>query len=102
MIRTEENGSLKEFLKHCNRQSKHIQFTESETGTTVPFLDVFVSLQNEKLHTDLYCKPTDKHQYLYYTGCQSKHTKTVCPTASLFVYPVFAQQMNYFHYAQKK
>ena len=51
MVWTEGKDSLKEFLKHCNRQNKHIQFTESEVGTTVPFLDVSVSLQNEKLHT---------------------------------------------------
>ena len=53
--------NLKEFLKYCNKQNKHIHFTESETGTTVPFLDVSVRLQSEKLHTDLYCKPTDRH-----------------------------------------
>ena len=102
MIWTEGKDSVEEFLKHCNRQNKHIQFTESKVGTTVPFLDVSVSPQNEKLHTDLYCKPTDKHQYLYYTSCHPTHKKTVCPTASLFVYAVFVQQMNYFHYAEKK
>ena len=79
MIWTEGKDSLNEFLKHCNRQNKHIQFTESEVGTTVPFLNVSVSLQNEKLHTDLYCKPTDKHQYLYYTSCHPKHTKNRLP-----------------------
>ena len=25
--------------------------------------------------TDLYSKPTDKHQYLYYSSCHRKHTK---------------------------
>ena len=96
MIWTEGKDSLKEFLKHCNRQNKHIQFTESEVGTTVPFLDFSVSLQNEKLHTDLYCKPTDKHQYLYYSSCHPKHTKNslsyslglrlrrICSTDELF------------------
>ena len=79
MIWTEGKGSLKEFLKHCNRQNKHIQFTESEARTTIPFLDVSVSLQNEKLHTDLYCKPTDKHRSLYYTSCHPEHTKNSLP-----------------------
>ena len=102
MIWTEGKDSLKEFLQHCNRQNKHIQFTESEAGTTVPFLDVSVSLQNEKLQTDFYCKPTDKHQYIYYTSCHPKHTKNSLPYSPLFVYVAFGQQMNYFHYAQKK
>ena len=79
MVWTKGKDSLKEFLKHYNRQNKHIQFTESEAGTTVPFLDVSVSLQHEKLHTDLSCKPTDKHQYLYYTSCHPKHTKNSLP-----------------------
>ena len=71
--------NLKEFLKYCNKQNKHIRFTESETGTTVPFLDVSVSLQSEKLHKDLYCKPKDKLQYLCYTSCHPKHTKNSLP-----------------------
>ena len=50
MIWTEGKDSLKEFLKHCNRQNKHIQFTESEARTTVPFLDVSMSLQKKPTH----------------------------------------------------
>ena len=79
MIWTEEENSLNKFLEHCNKQNKHIQFTSIDIKTTVPFLDVSVSLQNQKLHTDLYCKPTDKHQYLYYTSCHPKHTKNSLP-----------------------
>ena len=79
MIWTEGEDSLNKFLEHGNKQNKHIQFTLSDIGTTVPFLDVSVSLQNQKLHTDLYCKPTDKHQYLYCTSCHPKHTKNSLP-----------------------
>ena len=46
MIWTEGEDSLNKFLEHCNKQNKHIQFTSSDIGTTVPFLDVSVSLQN--------------------------------------------------------
>ena len=87
MIWTERKDSLKEFLNHCNRQNKHIQFTEREAGTTIPFLDVSVSLQNEKLHTDLYCKSTDKHQYLYCTNCHPKHTKNSLPYSFALLLP---------------
>ena len=31
------------------------------------------------LTTDLYCKSTDKHQYLYHTNCHPKHTNTSLP-----------------------
>ena len=79
MIWTKGEDSLNTFLEHCNKQNKHIKFKPTGTGTTVPFLDVSVTLKNGKLHSDLYCKPTDKHQYLYQTSCHSKHTKDSVP-----------------------
>ena len=102
MIWTEGEDNLNKFLEHCNKQNKHIQFTSSDIGTTVPFLDVSVSLQNQKLHTDLYCKPTDKHQYLYYTSCHPKHTKNSLPYSLALPFAVYAHQMTYFLHAQKK
>ena len=42
-----------------------IKFTSSHSPTNVPFLDVDVSLTSEgSINTDLYTKPTDKHQHL--------------------------------------
>ena len=79
MIWTDGEDSLNTFLEPCNKQNKHIKFQPTGTGTTVPFLDVSVTLKNGKLHSDLYCKPTDKHQYLYYTSCHPKHTKNSLP-----------------------
>ena len=46
---------------------------------SIPFLDVNVSLINGKLTTDLYTKPTDKHQYLLQSSCHPKHTKRAIP-----------------------
>ena len=34
-----------------------------------------VKLIDDKLETDLYIKPTDRHQYLHYLSSQPKHTK---------------------------
>ena len=79
MIWTEGEESLHDFLKHCNNQNKNILFKQTVSNTSIPFLDVNVTLNNGKLHTDLYSKPTDKHQYLYYTSCHPKHTKTSLP-----------------------
>ena len=33
------------------------------------FLDVTVTKVDNKLETDLYCKPTDTHQYLHVKSC---------------------------------
>ena len=44
-----------------------------------PFLDVSVSLYNGTITTDLYTKPTDKHQYLLQSSCHPRHTKRAIP-----------------------
>ena len=49
MIWTKGKGSLNTFLEHCNKQNKHIKFKPTGTGTTVPFLDVSVTLKKWKI-----------------------------------------------------
>ena len=78
-IWTDGEDSLNDFLTHCNSQNENIQFEQTISNTSIPFLDVSVTLEGEKLTTDLYCKSTDKHQYLYHTSCHPKHTKTSLP-----------------------
>ena len=79
MIWTEGEETLNEFLMHCNNQNKHIQFEQTISKNLIPFLDVSIILENGKLTTNSYSKPTDKHQYLYSTSCHTKHTKTSLP-----------------------
>ena len=40
------------------------------------FLDVTVTKVDNKLETDLYCKPTDTHQYLHAQSCHRNLYKT--------------------------
>ena len=57
-----------------------IKFTSSHSSTNIPFLDVNVSLTNDgNISTDLYTKPTDKHQHLLYSSCHPLHTKKAIP-----------------------
>ena len=51
-------------VQHINENSPTMKFTCDYSFTPIPFLDVSVSLHNGKIVTDLYTKPTDKHQYL--------------------------------------
>ena len=78
MIWTDGEDSLNDFLTHCNNQNKNIQFQQIISSTSIPFLDVSVTLEHGKL-TDLYTKSTNKHQYLHHTSCHPKHTKTSLP-----------------------
>ena len=79
MIWTEGEENLNGFLSHCNQINKNIQFEQVASKDKIPFLDVSVINENGKLHTDLYSKPTDKHQNLYSHSCHPKHTKNSLP-----------------------
>ena len=63
MIWTEGPNNLAIFIDYLNNIHPTIKFTSSYSTTNVPFLDVNVYLDNGVIQTDLYCKPTDKHQH---------------------------------------
>ena len=52
---------------------------DSVSTISVPFLDIKVILENGRLKTDLYCKPTDKFQYLNFASCHPYHQKANLP-----------------------
>ena len=79
MIWTEGEENLNGFLSHCNQINKDIQLEQVASKEKIPFLDVSVIYENGKLHTNLYIKPTDKHQYLYSHSYHPKHTKNSLP-----------------------
>ena len=80
MIWTEGLDNLKVFIHYLNSIHPTIKFTSSHSSTNVPFLDVNVSLtDNGDISTDLYTKPTDKHQHLLYSSCHPSHTKKAIP-----------------------
>ena len=80
MIWTEGLDNLKIFIDYLNNIHSTIKFTSSHSSTNIPFLDVSVSLTNDgTISTDLYTKPTDKHQHLLYSSCHPLHTKKAIP-----------------------
>ena len=80
MIWTEGLDNLKIFVDYLNSIHSTIKFTSSHSATNVPFLDVNVSLTNDgNICTDLYTKPSDKHQHLLYSSCHPLHTKKAIP-----------------------
>ena len=66
-------------ITHLNNLHPTIKFTNSFSYNEIPFLDVNVLLINGRLETDLYVKPTDKHQYLLKSSCHPSHTKQSIP-----------------------
>ena len=79
MIWTEGSDRLKIFVDYLNNIHPTIKFTSSHSLTNVPFLDVMVSLHNGIIETDLFTKPTDKHQHLLSSSCHPHHTKKAIP-----------------------
>ena len=79
MIWTEGLDHLKIFVDYLNNIHPTIKFTSNHSLTNVPFLDVMVSLHNGTIETDLYTKPTDKHQHLLGSSCHPQHTKKAIP-----------------------
>ena len=80
MIWTHTEDELRTFITYLNNIHPTIKFTSSHSATSTSFLDVKVSLsQFGKVETDLYTKPTDKHQYLLQSSCHPLHTKRAIP-----------------------
>lgn len=73
--------SLKLFMNHMNNYHDTIKFTFNWSTEEVDFLDVTVKLNDGIIQTDLYTKPTDKHQYLFFTSCHPSASKKGIPYA---------------------
>ena len=70
--RQEKRDSFFEELNRCNA---YLKFTYESSKTSIPFLDLKVSLSNGDLSTDLHIKSTDRHQFLHYISSHPNHTK---------------------------
>ena len=53
----------------------NLKFTSAKSKESVNFLDVTVSLIDQPLETDLYCKPTNCHQFLDFNSAHPIYTK---------------------------
>jgi hypothetical protein len=64
---------LDEFFEHANSINSSIKFTQEVSKTKMSFLDTTTTVKEGNMTTDLYSKPTDKHQYRAPTSCHPKH-----------------------------
>ena len=70
---TEEN--LDKFLEDLNKFHHNLRFTYEKSREKINFLDVVIKIKDGKITTNLFCKPTDGHQYLHCDSCHAEHTK---------------------------
>ena len=78
-IWTHGQSKLDSFLEYLNGFHQTIKFTSESSMEKVSFLDVMVVKKGGILETDLYCKPTDTHQYLQRGSCHPWHVKKAIP-----------------------
>ena len=73
-IWTHSEERLQEFISYLNQYHPTIQFTYERLQSYLTFLDVSACKDSSgSLQTDLYCKPTDTHQYLLPPSCHPPH-----------------------------
>ena len=73
---TSDEESLARFIDHIISFHRTIKFTSEYSTTETHFLDVVIRKEENGLNTDLFVKPTDKHQYLHSASCHPRHCKT--------------------------
>jgi hypothetical protein len=70
---SDRKQELVENFEHANCIHPSIKFTHEVSKTKMSFLDTATTVKEGNVTTDLYSKPTDKHQYLSPSGCHPKH-----------------------------
>ena len=66
-IWTHGEEKLNFFVDDLNKYHLNINFTHESNKECINFLDLTVSLLDNKVSTDLHIKPTDRYQYLHYS-----------------------------------
>ena len=62
-------------LENINKFHPNLKFIYEKSKEKINFLDVVIKIKESWIITDLYCKPTDGHQYLQYDSCHADHIK---------------------------
>ena len=66
---------LERFIGFVNSFHPALKFTWEISETSVTFLDINISVQDNKLATSVHYKPTDSHSYLLYSSSHPSHVK---------------------------
>ena len=74
-IWTHGEEKLKNFMNEFNNFKSNLKFTFESDSECINFLDLNVKLNNGRLTTSVYIKPTDRHQYLHYRSSHPDHIK---------------------------
>ena len=93
---------LHELLEDLNEFHPTLKFTAEFSEESINFLDVKIIKVGNKLHTNLYTKPTASHLYLDFTSCYPRHHKQSIPIAQALRIRKICSREDDFEYHLKR
>ena len=75
-IWTKSEDELEGFLERLNAFHPNLKFNLEKSKVSIKFLDVAVNINGEKFKSDLYCEPSDWHQFLEFNSAHPICKKT--------------------------
>ena len=66
---------LDDFLEQLNNFYPNLKFTYKCSREDINFLDATARVNHGEFISNLYCKPTNGHQYLHFESCHPSHTE---------------------------
>lgn len=70
---------LEKFIQHVSNYHEAIKFTHDISNESVAFLDLKITIQDDKIATSIYFKETDSHSYLKYDSSHPPACKKSIP-----------------------
>ena len=94
---------LEKFTTHLNSVYETIKFTIEKLRTSVSFLDTEVHLDDNRIYTTIYVKPTDRNNYLPFDSAHLFHCKKGLPYGQfLRIQRICSQEEDYYHHCMEK
>ena len=96
------HAELVDFINFTSNFHPALKFTWFISDTSLPFLDLSVSISGDSLSTDFYYKPTDSHSYLDYSSSHPVSCKNAIPFSQFLRLRCICSQDEAFHSRTKE
>ncbi|KAL9952017.1 hypothetical protein ACROYT_G039216 [Oculina patagonica] len=70
---------LESFIEFCSSYHPSLKYTFEISESSIPFLDLSLSISNDRISTSIHYKPTDTHNYLHYSSSHPTQCKNGIP-----------------------
>eukprot|EP00061_Rhincodon_typus_P003882 g21207.t1 len=88
---------IEQFINFTNTFHPNLKFTWTISKASLSFVDLSVSISDDRLETGIYFKPTDSHSYLDYTSSHPPSCKNVIHHSQFLHLCRVCSQVGAFH-----